>query len=143
MLLNAPANQQFQHEDCMLALSCLQILPFAACFVAVICGLMLIYGIGSPHGTQVFNTTPQGACIILSAAGSAACILMCFAVPHMSRRLRIRGHAPVAVKRMNYLGLVRHSACLHTALPPCLLVMPTGFQGIIGQLGNALSVTGM
>ena len=86
---------------------CLQVLPFAACSVTVISGFLLMYNVGSPQGTHAFSTTPQGACIILSAAGSAACIVMCLGVPHMSRRLGLR--APEPMKRMSRLGLVSQS----------------------------------
>ena len=84
----------------------LQVLPCAACSVTVVCGFLLMYNVGSPQGTHAFSTTPQGACIILSAAGSVACIVMCLGVPHMSRRLRL--HVPEPVKRMSRLGLVSH-----------------------------------
>ena len=84
----------------------LQVLPFGACTVSGVCGFLLMYNIGSPQGTHAFSTTPQGACIILSAVGSAACIGMCLGVPHVSRRWRLREPAPV--KRMSRLGLVSH-----------------------------------
>ncbi len=71
--------------------------------------MMLVYSIRSPNGTTAFETTPQGACIIASAVGSAACIAICLGVPYLSRRLRHR--APPVVKRMNRLGLVSVS-CL-------------------------------
>ena len=66
-----------------------------------------MYNVGSPQGTHAFSTTPQGACIILSAAGSVACIVMCLGVPHVSHRLGLR--MPEPMKRMSRLGLVSHS----------------------------------
>ena len=84
----------------------LQVQPFAACSVTVVCGFLLMYNVGSPQGTHAFSTTPQGACIILSAAGSVACIVMCLGVPHISRRLSLR--VPEPMKRMSRLGLVSH-----------------------------------
>ena len=84
-----------------------QVLPLTASCVSVICGLMMIYAIGSPRGTTAFQTTPQGTCIILAALASLASIVMCLGVPNMSRRHRSR--KPIPIKRMNMLGLVGSS----------------------------------
>ncbi|KAL0049305.1 hypothetical protein WJX82_010880 [Trebouxia sp. C0006] len=81
----------------------LWVLPLTASAVSVICGLMMIYAIGSPRGTTAFQTTPQGTCIILAALASLASIGMCLGVPNMSRRHRSR--KPIPIKRMNLLGL--------------------------------------
>ena len=99
----------FDHslQHCLIWIICQQVLPLIASCVSVICGLMMIYAIGSPRGTTAFQTTPQGTCIILAALASLASILMCMGVPKMSRRHRSR--KPIPIKRMNLLGLVGSS----------------------------------
>ncbi|KAL0031297.1 hypothetical protein WJX79_001595 [Trebouxia sp. C0005] len=81
----------------------LWVLPLVASTVSIICGLMVIYAIGSPRSTTAFQTTPQGTCIILAALASLANIVMCMGVSNMSRRHRSR--KPIPIKRMSLLGL--------------------------------------
>ena len=85
---------------------CMQVLPIAAQWMTTSCGMLLMYGIGSPFDTRIFETTPQGACIILAAVGSAAAILMSLGVKSVSYRLRTVVAPRMAVKRMSLLGLV-------------------------------------
>ena len=81
-----------------------QVLPPTASLVAITCSLLLMYAIGSPRGTNAFDVTSQAACMLLAVVGSAACVSMCLGVPGMSRR-RMR-RAPIAIRKMNLLGLV-------------------------------------
>ena len=81
-------------------------MPWHACRSSVLAGLTLIYAIESPRGTTWLHTTPQGTCVILTAVGSAACILYASLVPYMTRQLRNKLPANAAIKRMNLLGLV-------------------------------------
>lgn len=54
-----------------------QVLPPAACLVAIKCSLLLMYAIGSPRGTNALDVTPQTACMLLAVVGSVACVSMC------------------------------------------------------------------
>ena len=73
----------------------------------MVCGLDLLYSIGSPQGFTVLNILPQLAVVVLAAAGIVFCVLTCLAVPRFTRQLRTRGPAIMQLKRMNLLGLVR------------------------------------
>lgn len=98
-------------QHCLIWIICQQVLPLVASTVSIICGLMVIYAIGSPRSTTAFQTTPQGTCIILAALASLANIVMCMGVSNMSRRHRSR--KPIPIKRMSLLGLVGSSGvCL-------------------------------
>ncbi len=111
-------------------------LPPTASAVSVICGLMMIYAIGSPRGTTAFQTTPQGTCIILAALASLASILMCLGVPNMSRRHRSR--KPIPIKRMNLLGLVGSSEVCLCSCVVCSAACAVWSPDIIGLCGTCL-----
>ncbi len=100
-----------------------QVLPPAACLVAIKCSLLLMYAIGSPRGTNALDVTPQTACMLLAVVGSVACVSMCLGVPGMYCRRMCR--APIAIRKMNLLGLV--STCTSNQLYPCSTLQTQAF----------------